>query len=132
VLAALHLKENLHERVIASSFHFRNCALTPACAGRARRKLEDIMRFAKPAATAAALCLALGASGAYADDEPVNAIGCHHLDKQASQALGANAASANIETAKHEADLGRDACLSGYYKIGMTHYRRVIELLASK
>ena len=90
------------------------------------------MSFAKTAVSAAALCLALGASGADADDEPINGIGCHHLDKQASRALGANAASANIETAKHEADLGRDACLSGYYKIGMTHYRRAMELLASK
>ena len=89
------------------------------------------MTFARTVISAAALCVALGATGAYASDEPVSAIGCYHLGKQAKQALDANANSTNIESAKNQEVMGREACLSGYYELGMNHFRKAMELLAS-
>ncbi len=65
------------------------------------------MKFLQIAAAAAVLSLAVGSASAYATDEPVSAIGCGHMDRDANAAIDANASSSNVDAAKDEVREGR-------------------------
>jgi len=88
------------------------------------------MSLARTAVSAAALILALGAPLAYADDEPTSTIGCMHMDRQVRAALDANEQSPNADAARDEIRMGRNACQLAYYKLGMEHFKKALELLA--
>ena len=67
---------------------------------------------------------------AQAEDQPETKIGCMHMDKQFTEALDANAQSTNADAASAERRMGRDACNAAYYRVGLAHYKKALELLA--
>ena len=88
------------------------------------------MSLAKTAVSAAALILVSGVSIAYAEDQPANTFGCMHMDKEVRTALNASGQSPNAGAAKDELQMGRNACQLAYYKIGLEHFKKALELLA--
>ncbi|HEY0302901.1 MAG TPA: hypothetical protein VGC36_16255 [Rhizomicrobium sp.] len=90
------------------------------------------MTFAKSFGTAAALCLALGATSAFAQTvEPINSVGCLHMEKKASAALEANQQSPNYYAARGQARGAQNFCAHGIYKDGINGYTKVLELLGA-
>ena len=90
------------------------------------------MTFAKSAASAAALCLMLGATSALAQTtEPASTVGCLHMAKKVSAALDANQASPNFSTARGQAQGAQGFCAHGLYKIGVDGYSKALEMLGA-
>ena len=90
------------------------------------------MTFAKSIGAAAALCLTLGATGAFAQTaEPPSTIGCLHMAKKVSAALDANQSSPNFSTAREQAQGAQGFCAHGLYKIGVDGYSKALELLGA-
>lgn len=90
------------------------------------------MTFAKSTASAAALCLLLGATGALAQTtEPASVVGCLHMAKKVSAALDANPTSANAAEARHQAQGAQGFCAHGLYKIGVDGYSKALEMLGA-
>ncbi len=88
------------------------------------------MNFAKSFGTAAALCLALGASSAFAQaSEPFSPIGCMHMEKKVSAALEANQQSPNYSAARDQARGAQSFCARSIYKSGINGYAKALELL---
>jgi hypothetical protein len=87
------------------------------------------MNFAKAAVSAAAIGLLLGASAAYAQDEDASPTSCSHMADEAKAAVRANARSANHDAANVERREGAEECRMGYYKLGLEHYKKALELL---
>ena len=89
------------------------------------------MTILKTAASAAALCLALGAGIVSASATPMNVDGCRQLDQQVQRALDANANSANVAAAMTERHSGNASCEAGFYKLGQDHLNKALALLKS-
>ncbi len=88
------------------------------------------MTFAKSLGTAAALCLALGASSAFAQTaEPLSPLGCRHMAKKVSAALDANQQSPNFDAARRSARDAQSFCIFGVYKNGIDSYSKALQLL---
>ena len=87
------------------------------------------MNFTQTALASAAVCLM--ATGAYAEDLTNDAQGCRVIERQVKEAFDANAQSPNFSAASDERHIGRDGCRQGYYKFGISHYKRALEILAS-
>ena len=86
------------------------------------------MRFTILPTLALVLCAA-GASAALANEKDTQA-SCLAAGSQVSAAL--NGASQNADQARHENQLGFEACNAGFYHQGMVHYAKAMELLGLK
>jgi len=87
------------------------------------------MTILKTAASAAALCLALGAGIVSASATPMNEAGCRQLDQQVQRALDANTNAANASAALSERHAGNSSCENGFYKLGQDHLNKALALL---
>ena len=83
------------------------------------------MTLAKCTAAAAVLTLALGATSALASPQG----DCAEQGQKVNTALAANQQSPQYQDALKEAHNGRDFCLNGYYKVGLTHYANALKML---
>jgi hypothetical protein len=128
---ALLLKKDPHETVISRAFQSDNSSLTQISAGESGSIWEDTMRYQSFAAPVLALGLVLSAAAAYAQDEEPTSVGCLHMAKQVRDSLRSNAASTNADKANQERRDGDQACQGGYYKLGLAHYKKALELLSA-
>lgn len=80
----------------------------------------------------AAAMLSLACAGGSAFAASPTAADCFGKEKEAAAALEANAASPNIEEAKMEHRMGRQACVDGRYARGLAHLEKALALLTSK
>ena len=89
------------------------------------------MKFAGMAA--AALCLVLGASAAYAVDASASptVMGCIDMSKKAKAALEAGEQSANIDAARTEVSAAKGYCARQLYQQGVDRYARALKLLGA-
>lgn len=87
------------------------------------------MNFTKTAISAAAIGLFLGASAAYAQDEDASPTSCSRMADEVKAAARANAQSANHDAANVERREGAEECRLGYFKLGLEHYKKALELL---
>jgi hypothetical protein len=82
-----------------------------------------------------AMCIAaltLGVTVASANAQQVaNVETCLSSASQVKTALGANAQSANYESAMKERNYGLAYCNSGFYEKGVSHYARALQLLGA-
>jgi len=86
------------------------------------------MTFVKSAASALALCAALGfATAANAAD--ARASDCIHMAKQVSAALNTAPQGKAVEDARDQAQTARQYCASTMYAQGVAHYSKALELL---
>lgn len=85
------------------------------------------MRFTKSSALALALCIA-AAPAAFAREESPSS--CVAAESQVSSALGGT--QQNADAARHEKALGLQYCHAGYYRQGVGHYAKAMELLGTK
>lgn len=88
------------------------------------------MNFNKSALATAALCVAVGTMSASAQNVRDDEQGCRIVERQVKEAFDANAQSPNFSAASDERHIGRDGCRQGYYKFGISHYKRALEILA--
>ena len=77
-------------------------------------------------AFALALSLATVSTAAFAQDD--NATTCMATGKQVTAALG----STDNDAARQEKKMGLEFCNAGYYRQGMAHYAKALELLGQK
>jgi hypothetical protein len=73
------------------------------------------------------LSLATVSTAAFAQDGG-SAASCIAAAKQVSTALGSN----DNEAARQEKKMGFEFCNAGYYRQGMAHYTKALELLGQK
>jgi len=86
------------------------------------------MTFVKSAASALALCVALGfATAANAAD--AKATDCNHMAKQVSTAFDSAKPGDTVENARAEERMARQYCASTRYAQGVAHYEKALELL---
>ncbi len=84
------------------------------------------MNLGRTAISAAALCLIFGTTAALAGNEWSD---CVQMSNQVRAAMQTNAQSPNLDAVKVERRDAADACIKGYYKLGIAHYKRALELL---
>ncbi|HTP77639.1 MAG TPA: hypothetical protein VMJ73_11745 [Rhizomicrobium sp.] len=78
-----------------------------------------------------AVGLMVSTAAAYAQDEEPSSTGCLHMADQVKSAFRANATSTNIDKASEERRDAAEACRLGYYKLGIYHYKKALELLSA-
>ena len=88
------------------------------------------MKFTNFAVATVTLGLMLGSAAAYATDE-ANSTTCVQMEATASDAIKANTSSANIDAARETIRSARNNCNSGFYKLGVAQYKKVLELLGA-
>lgn len=123
---ALRTWKQAHETVITASFQIAHCILTPDAPGGTGVNQEDTMNLGRTAISAAALCLIFGTTAALAGNEWSD---CVQMSNQVRAAMQTNAQSPNLDAVKVERRDAADACIKGYYKLGIAHYKRALELL---
>ena len=89
------------------------------------------MSFLKTAASAAALCLVLGATASYAADAsaPATVSSCVDLAKKVKEAINANQQSPNLHDAQTLSMAGREFCSNQRYAEGVSRYSKALEIL---
>jgi hypothetical protein len=93
-------------------------------------KQEEAMKFTNFAVATVTLGLMLGSAAAYATDE-ASSTTCVQMESTAADAIRANGSSANIDAAKEAIRSARSNCNSGFYKLGVAQYKKVLELLGA-
>ena len=87
------------------------------------------MKLSRKTGAVVALGLMLGATAAYASDPEPSERGCRQMAQQVSAAIRASGQSANLDAAKIESQDGADGCRLGYYRFGLSHYKKALALL---
>src|ERR1700757_4354883 len=89
---------------------------------------EDYMNFAKTAASAAALCVVLGMSAAYAADAapPATVSSCVDLAKKVKAALDTSQQSPNLHDAQVLSSAAREFCSNQRYAEGVSRYSKAL------
>jgi hypothetical protein len=92
---------------------------------------EDVMKFAKTAAGAAALCVMLAATASYATDvgAPASVGSCVDLARQVKDAMNSNQQSPNLHEAQNLSSAAREYCSNRRYAEGVSRYSKALELL---
>jgi hypothetical protein len=92
------------------------------------------MTIAKTAASAAALCLVLGVSAAYAAESaaaPATLTSCVDLAKKVKAALETAQQSPNLHDAQVLSSAGREFCSNRRYAEGVSRYSKALQILGA-
>ena len=85
--------------------------------------------LSKKTAGAVFVSLAMTVASGAALAQPATTQTCLQLSHQVSDALDSHQDSANYKAAKSEQSIGKNACLSGMFAEGATHYQSALQLL---
>ena len=92
------------------------------------------MTFARTAASAAALCLVLAGTAAYAADTaaaPATVTSCVDLARKVKAALETAQQSPNLHDAQVLSSAGREFCSNQRYAEGVNRYSKALQLLGA-
>lgn len=85
--------------------------------------------FSKKTAGAVFVSLAMTVASGAALAQPANTETCLKLSHQVADALDSHQDSANLQAAKDQQSIGKNACMSGMFAEGASHYQSALQLL---